>query len=447
MAAYGDKIRLLLATGPTTPQQLQHQLHISQPTLSRALVRLGDEIVRLGAARSIQYTLRDRHRGTAEVPVYRVNTAGQIERLGVLIPVRPDGFVMRQDDGTTLHSHSLPWWLLDMRPQGFLGRAYAQRHAVALGLPASVQEWSDTDALRALLAHGHDAVGNVLLGDLARSQFLAAPAPQAVARSDKASRYVALAEQAIAGDTPVSSAGGEQPKFATWADTPLGARHLLVKFSLAQHNPITQRWRDLLLAEHHALETLRGAGLDAVPSWIIDHHGQRFLEVERFDRVQARGRRGLLSLTALDVEFVGRAPEPWPVLVAELARQKVVVAAAVGVAQSLFAFGRLIGNTDMHPGNLSFISEGGRPYALAPAYDMLPMAFAPRSGGGLSHTLAPLDLHASVAPAVWPQMLVLARLYLRRLQAEQRFSADFAPCVQALESHLHEAARRIMLLA
>ena len=46
-------------------------------------------------------------------------------------------------------------------------------------------------------------------------------------------------------------------------------------------------------------------------------------------------------------------------------------------------FGTLIGNSDMHSGNLSFVAERGRPYNLAPAYDMTPMALAPRTGGGI----------------------------------------------------------------
>ena len=36
-------------------------------------------------------------------------------------------------------------------------------------------------------------------------------------------------------------------------------------------------------------------------------------------------------------------------------------------AAALLQFGRLIGNTDMHAGNLSFMSEHGRSCALAPA--------------------------------------------------------------------------------
>jgi len=446
MSRHADSLRLHLSRGPVTPSHLQEKLGVSQPTLSRAIARLGDEVVRLGAARSIQYLLRDRSRGLADIPVYRVDGEGKLRRLGLLIPVRPEGYVMRQDDGSTLHSEGMPWWLLDMRPQGFLGRAYAARHAASLGLPASVNEWSDSDAIRALLHHGHDAVGNLLLGDRARDRFLDLRPPEPLAQPAKANEYARLAQLAIQGDTPVSSAGGEQPKFTVFADTPQGARQLLVKFSLSEPNSITERWRDLLLAEHHALETLARAGIGAARSWVQDQGDQRFLEVERFDRIGRDGRRGLFSLSALDAEFVGSALSPWPVLVEQLARQHVVVAEAVRGAQELFAFGRLIGNSDMHTGNLSFVSDRGRPYVLAPAYDMLPMVFAPRSGGGLSHQLPALELHSSVAHEVWPAMLVLARDYSVRLRGDPRFSGNFRPCLDALEAHLDVAAQRIARL-
>ncbi|WP_170067340.1 hypothetical protein [Malikia spinosa] len=44
---------------------------------------------------------------------------------------------------------------------------------------------------------------------------------------------------------------------------------------------------------------------------------------------------------------------------------------------------------------------------------------------------------------VWPAMLALARDYLDKLRADERFSGNFAPCLQALAAHLDEAARRI----
>ncbi|MDD3484964.1 MAG: hypothetical protein PHT68_18685, partial [Azovibrio restrictus] len=156
---------------------------------------------------------------------------------------------MVQTDGTTLHSDGLPWWLSDMRPQGYLGRAYASAHATSLGLPTNPERWNDTEVIRALLAHGHDTVGNLLVGNIARDRFLEMPAPSPV---DRASAYPALAQAASTGEAAGSSAGGEQPKFCAYTDQ----GHVLVKFSAPDDNPVSARWRDLLLAEHLALATL-----------------------------------------------------------------------------------------------------------------------------------------------------------------------------------------------
>lgn len=446
MADHTDQVRLQLAQGVKNARQLIENIEISQPTLSRVISAMGNEIIRLGAARSIQYALRDGRRGLGDVPVYRVGADGKIRDLGILAPVCPDGFVMRQADGVTLHSDSLPWWLLDMRPQGFIGRAYAARYATTLGLPAQLAEWSDTDVLRALMAHGHDAVGNLLLGDAARDRFMEASAPEPVAMQAKSAAYARLAQDAARGDVPGSSAGGEQPKFLTFAETPDGPRHVLVKFSLPDINPVTARWRDLLLAEHHALNTLAAAGVDAAGSSVIDHGGQRFLEVERFDRVGALGRRGMLSLTAVEAEFVGDASSPWPVIATRLAADGHITREAADGAALLYAFGTLIGNTDMHNGNLSFTSEHGRPYGLAPAYDMLPMAFAPRSGGGLPDMLAPANLRACVDAETWDRALELADDFLDRIRHESGFSNDFLACSDALVAHVNGARGKMQRL-
>ena len=102
------------------------------------------------------------------MPVFRVDAQGKLTELGVLTPVRPDGFVLTQADGLQVHSDGLPWWLLDMLPQGYLGRAYAAHHGATLGLPSNLKEWTDNHALRALLVHGHDGVGNLLVGPTSR---------------------------------------------------------------------------------------------------------------------------------------------------------------------------------------------------------------------------------------------------------------------------------------
>lgn len=188
MSLHSDAIRRRLSGGPLSANQLIENIGISQPTISRALKELGNEIVRIGVAQSIQYALRDTlTRGLPDIPIYRINTDGRIRQLGTLVPVRPDGFVMCRADGITLHSDGLPWWLFDMRPQGYLGRAYAARHSAELGLPDRLTDWTDTHVLRALFAHGHDVVGNLLLGDRARDRFLAAPVPVPIAAEQQRS--------------------------------------------------------------------------------------------------------------------------------------------------------------------------------------------------------------------------------------------------------------------
>ncbi len=446
MPSHEAAIRDALARGPQSSRALQQLLRLSQPTVSRALAALGDEVLRLGQGRSSFYSLRDTWPELPRLPLRRVDDAGRLHELGELLPLRPAGFAVAGADGTVRPSDGLPWWLADLRPQGFLGRAFAQRHAAALALPADVNVWSDRHVLRALAAQGHDAVGNVLVGDTARDQFLALPPPEPVPRRQRGAVYAARAAQALAGDVPGSSAGGEQPKFTAFTDTAAGPAHVIVKFSLPEANPLTARWRDLLLAEHLALQVLHDGGVAAARTELVEHGSQRFLQLERFDRVGAFGRRALHSLGCLDDEFTGNRSAPWPLAVRALVAQRLVEPAAVPVVDLLHGFGVLIANTDMHRGNLSLFSAPGQACALAPAYDMLPMALAPTAAGALRDALPPLQLPASVPLATWHPALALAREWLARLQAAPTTPA-FAPALAALQARLAEAALQVGRIA
>ena len=450
MPSHDAAVRELLARGPLSSRALQQALGLSQPTVSRALAALGAEVLTLGRGRSSFYSLRDTWPELPQLPVRRVDEAGRLHELGELLPRRPQGFVLRTPGGELHASDGLPWWLADLRPQGFLGRAFAQRHAVALGLPADVNAWSDRQVLRALAAQGHDAVGNLLVGDAARARFLALPAPQPIPRRQRGAVFAQRAALALAGDVPGFSAGGAQPKFTAFAETAHGPAHVLVKFSLPEANPLTTRWRDLLLAEHLALQVLAGAGLAAARSELVDHAGQRLLQLERFDRVGAGGRRALHSLGSLDDEFAGDRGAPWPVAVQHLVAMRLVQPAALPAVERLYAFGVLIANTDMHRGNLSFFSAPGQPCALAPAYDMLPMALAPTAAGALRDTLPPLQLPACVPLPTWHPTLALAREWLSRLQAAAhagQASAAFGPALAALQARLAEAEAQVGRIA
>ncbi|WP_310626650.1 type II toxin-antitoxin system HipA family toxin YjjJ [Limnohabitans sp.] len=446
MPTHTDLLRLRLAAGPKSGTQMAKDMGISQPTATRVLAAMGSEVMKVGQKKGTRYALRDTGRGFADVPVFRVDAEGKLKELGVLTPVRPDGFVFTQADGVQLHSDGLPWWLLDMRPQGYLGRAYATRYGVELGLPSSLKEWTDSHALRTLLVHGHDLVGNLLLGPIARDKFIATPEPVCLTHADKPSAYARMAIGASQGEAPGSSAGGEQPKFTAYADTGAGPAHVMVKFSEKLDSPISQRWRDLLLAEHLALTTLRQAGVAAAESAVVDFEGQRFLEVGRFDRVGTLGRKAVVSLAALDAEFVGAAHQPWPVVAQRLAAMGAITPEAAETAEVLWAFGVLTGNTDMHSGNLSFVSEHGRPYHLAPTYDMTPMAFAPSSSGKLPDTVPTVTLHASVRNEHWRTALAMAHNYLATLRTCPDFSAEFEVCVDALAAHLESASAQVARL-
>ncbi|MFA6040254.1 MAG: ArsR family transcriptional regulator, partial [Methylophilus sp.] len=77
-----ELIRLKLASGPLKSRQLADSIEVSQPTISRAMSRLGDEVIKLGNGPSIQYVIRDYTRGIGNVPVYRVDIHGKIRSLG-----------------------------------------------------------------------------------------------------------------------------------------------------------------------------------------------------------------------------------------------------------------------------------------------------------------------------------------------------------------------------
>jgi hypothetical protein len=89
----------------------------------------------------------------------------------------------------------------------------------------------------------------------------------------------------------------------------------------------------------------------------------------------------VISLRALDNEFTGVFLGSWKELGDALLRKKKLSRETYSSLLLLHYFGLLIGNTDMHSGNLSFYCDDKappyRPTSLAPIYDMLPMTAAP----------------------------------------------------------------------
>ncbi len=416
--------------GTATSPELQTRLGISQPTASRLLAPLvaDGSLVAVGSARARRYLLpRDVPGVGRQVPIHAVQPDGNVQFFGTLYPLAGEGFWMEEADrehGQSARHDSLPWFLHDMRPQGFLGRGFLHNHP-ALQLPANLAHWHDDHILKALVHAGEDMPGNLLVGTPAFDRFQSLQGPLRTAApvvADPATDYPALAALALTQGTTGSSAGGEQPKFSAVRD----GHAVLVKFSPADDSAASQRWRDLLVCEGLALQTLSGAGVDAAHSVIEQAAGRVFLQSRRFDRNPQGGRMGMVSLEVYDRQYIG-AGTSWVDTAqrSDRAGPERLSADDVQTVVLLDAFGALIGNTDRHHGNLSLLLRDHR-WRLAPAYDMLPMLYAPVGGEVVPRDFAERLPRPGVHTlAVWPKALDLAIRFWRACAADERISGGF----------------------
>jgi HipA-like C-terminal domain len=371
---------LSLVQSASTPD-LCRVLGISQPTFSRLSKRIAGRLLVVGRARATRYAAR---RGIpdlgSQVPVYEVDPNAHASQIAILHALLPDGFYVESlsvDVQGAFHK-DLPYWLHELRPSGFLGRLVPAQHP-ELELPSDVRNWSSDQTLRYLANYGWNLSGNLIVGDAAFQRYVSlAREPQnVVSPKSRKQRYPVLSADVLGAGAPGSSAGGEQPKFLA-TKVPPGSS-VLVKFSPPRSSSLGRRIADLLAAEHLALQVLSDHGKSASKSELVDAKEQTFLEVERFDRTVSGGRSGVLSLLALDAEFVGRM-RSWTDSVAPLVEQGVIPQSLAPDVAWLELFGRLIANTDMHGGNLSFVTRGSRVVSLAPVYDMLPAQYAGQQG-------------------------------------------------------------------
>jgi hypothetical protein len=317
-----------------------------------------------------------------------------------------------------------------MRPQGYIGRGFTRRHP-DLDLPPRIDDWRDDHHLISLARRGEDCVGDLIIGDESLNRFL-----EQIPSANHPDSYPHLARVSLTGQ-PGSSAGGEQPKFATYSE----GRHVLVKFSGDDESAAARRWRDLLISESIALEMVRAAGLPAATSRSLFIEGRQFLEVERFDRVGLRGRRAMLSLGAIDDEYFGHRGF-WKDAAERMLAKQFVSTEDSRRMRWLDVFGQLIGNSDRHFGNLSFFVKEDERFQLAPVYDMLPMLFAPVNGELIERTFTPTPPTADTLD-VWPDAARWAVKYWERLVESNELSDEFRECCRRCMSAVEALASRV----
>lgn len=415
---------LLAQRGILSNAELQSATGKSAATLSRALKQLLPQVQALGNARNTRYGLVRQIMGrAAQQPIYLTDENGISSQWGRLTFVEGERLHVQTPDINTTTQGDLPWFLEAMRPQGFLGRLRGQ----AIGFAdANPENWSLEQTLYAILAFEHDGPGALTLGPEVGELLPEAP----LDLEQRALHYDRLASNVTQTLPAGSSAGGEQPKFLVHLNASTGYERLVVKFTPPRGTPFGERWHDLLHTEFIALQTLRKHGFSTATTRILQSDQRTYLESVRFDRLGAFGKRHVVPLSPIHKAFVGGSRQNWAASCDKLAELGHLPRQEAQTVHMLLYFGRLIGNTDMHFGNLSLaVTDMARlanpKFSLAPCYDMLTMAYKPSEfKDELGYTALAVPRQPLGADVPWQQALMMAKEFWETLGNTEVVSAD-----------------------
>lgn len=408
------ELERLLRHEPRSAQALAAALAISQPTLSRTIRAWPEALTsfRVSGERTPQYGLLRQLPGglPARQTAYRISETGAIEPFAQLEFLSGGATLERSSRGKTVLYGGLPPYMAFAAPSGFLGRQVARAAAAQMQVPESLKDWGDEHRIAYLFTCGLNLAGNLVYGDAGLQHEMDFRKAPATPTADKPAHYLGLANQ-LAEAAYGSSAGGEQPKFLSLTQD---TGHVIVKFAKQG-----SRMAELLPLEHLALRALKEVGVPAAETQLITAGSYVFLEVRRFDRVGSHGRVGMLSAGSVDDEFFG-ARDNWSAFAARCEQARYLSAADARNINVMAAFSELIGNGDRHFENISLlVREDGEYQGLAPAYDILPMRYAPL-GAGVDPELTPIDPKLGsigAQPEVWARAAKAAERFWTAVQA------------------------------
>lgn len=167
--------------------------------------------------------------------------------------------------------------------------------------------------------------------------------------------------------------------------------------------------------------------------------GRTFLEVERFDRHGAHGRSPVCSWASLNGAFFGLGGKPWTNAAQALCDKGFIDETGRESIELLWHFGQLIANSDMHEGNLSFL-PGLR---VAPAYDMLPMLYAPVRGVELPQRSFEPALPLPAERTRWQAAAAAAQQFWNEASHDSRVSAEFRDTCACNARHVAKLLERL----
>lgn len=421
-----NRLRLLLESRVLGPRELMQGLGVSQPTLSRLIHSMAEEVVVMGKGRATCYGLpRKIHGRDSRFPVYRIDSHGDAHIYGKLATLQGGQYWWEDESGNGELSNSLPWFLQDLQLSGFGGRSFAYRQSEALGLPRRLSDWSEEDMLYATAKRGEDRSGNLLIGEESLSRYFerAREPDEPITFDTRTWTYPQLAQKTLAGERPAAQICGEQPKFTVCVDEQGAPCHLLVKFSPAVDSHEARRYADLLICEHLALEAIRASGFNAARSRLVIAGHQVFLGLKRFDRRGKLGRLPLLSLRAIHARL-NTPCDNWIDAAIRLEHAGLLSSDAARRLRWLALFSDLIANRNQHFGNLSLIPHQQHGYLLAPIYGTRPTLYEPVAGEIPIRLFTPPPVRNEAA-AELSSALEAAILFWKSAAVDERISAEF----------------------
>ncbi len=429
-------IKEYLTRGPATSKEIQAATGLNQAAVSRQLRRMSTSVIQFKEGRSPLYAItRNAFGGDDRLPLYMVDAHGNNTAVATIRPLAHGGYSVESLTGMPSvllgeRNHglydSLPYFLFDLAPQGFLGRRIAEEMAAQSDdFSNDPRLWTEEHIGRYLVSNGDDLPGNFKFGEQAHLRVRRKPI------AVTAEGYPQLAEDVMNGIIPGSSAGGEQPKFTAFCGD--RSAHVIVKFSPKGDEPIARRWRDILITEFHATEALHAQNFPAAETRLIEKGDRLFLESQRFDRAGEYGRMSMVSLQYIDAEFAGKG-HGWHRTMHKLWQLDLVSREHCYDAMILWAFGLLINNTDMHLGNLSLSIDGGV-FRILPVYDMCSMGFAPKAGEVRPYSFIHPDIDSinglDLITEALKDVKIMARDFWDRVASDDRISDEFK-CFLAL---------------
>lgn len=411
-----------------TSKEIQVNCNLTARQVLSRIKKLGSRIVTIQSGRSPKYALTTNAFGVGDcIHIWEVDEFGKHTNIAELRPLAAGGFFIEKQvgmpevylgvSGNGLYS-DLPYFLRDMAPQGFLGKKIAEKMSDKDdSFPKRLRDWNTQHIGRYLLANNDISMGNLRFGNNANLKIRSAYSKHL--RND----YPKIADNLIINDTVLSSAGGEQQKFTTFC-TDINA-HVLIKFSPKGNDSNARRWKDILITEHHAAQVINEYGVTTAAETELLEIGDRlFLESKRFDRVGEHGRRSMISLSMIDIEFIGSGIS-WVKSAEYLKQNNLLSDQDLYNIKILEQFASLIFNTDTHLGNISFKADSNG-FSLLPIYDMCSMGFAPKSNGEVT----PFKYKEIEVSSEMSFVKSLANKFWRRVANNHRTSTEFKSFIQ-----------------